>query len=257
MQLLLADERVLARVPVHPAAADHAAVRRGAGHRHAGNADDRPAAGLAGGAGKYLACLAFYVVLWLPTLVYLPVLLDLHASWTCRRARPGRVMTMAGVFLAALAAVCCCCRCWGRRCRRGPSRCCRRRLARGGVGGWHALHAGRRPPPRASRSASTRTRCLRSTSACSWPGRCSWRWGCWSAAWCAIQMVAALVSMVLGLLFIVAGFWRPELARPGRCTGLSIFFSVPLHFDRAFTRGVLDTPAPDPVRLGDAAVACS
>src|SRR5262245_52030964 len=27
---------------------------------------------------KYLACLAFYVVLWLPTLVYLPVLLDLR-----------------------------------------------------------------------------------------------------------------------------------------------------------------------------------
>src|SRR5215831_20951071 len=27
---------------------------------------------------KYLACYAFYVILWLPTLLYLPVLLDLH-----------------------------------------------------------------------------------------------------------------------------------------------------------------------------------
>src|SRR6516165_6828177 len=27
---------------------------------------------------KYVACFAFYVALWLPTLVYLPVLLDLH-----------------------------------------------------------------------------------------------------------------------------------------------------------------------------------
>src|SRR5262245_3834432 len=27
---------------------------------------------------KYVACFAFYVVLWLPTLAYLPVLLDLH-----------------------------------------------------------------------------------------------------------------------------------------------------------------------------------
>src|SRR5947209_6430296 len=28
--------------------------------------------------GKYVACLAFYVLLWVPTLAYLPVLLDLH-----------------------------------------------------------------------------------------------------------------------------------------------------------------------------------
>src|SRR5205085_1962105 len=27
---------------------------------------------------KYFACLAFYVLLWVPTLAYLPVLLDLH-----------------------------------------------------------------------------------------------------------------------------------------------------------------------------------
>src|SRR4029078_11337831 len=30
---------------------------------------------------KFVACFAFYVVLWLPTLVYLPVLADLHAQW--------------------------------------------------------------------------------------------------------------------------------------------------------------------------------
>ena len=28
------------------------------------------------------------------------------------------------------------------------------------------------------------------------------------------QMVAALVSLVLGLVFIVAGFWRPDMDRP-------------------------------------------
>src|SRR5438128_2144804 len=38
---------------------------------------------------KYVACLAFYVLMWVPTLAYLPILLDLHdfqaefhASWT-------------------------------------------------------------------------------------------------------------------------------------------------------------------------------
>jgi hypothetical protein len=53
------------------------------------------------------------------------------------------------------------------------------------------------------------------------------------------QMVAALVSLALGLVFIVAGFLHPE---PG--SGLyrfAYFFSVPLHFERAFTRGVIDT----------------
>src|SRR5262245_31779630 len=30
---------------------------------------------------KFVACFGFYLVLWLPTLLYLPVLADLHAEW--------------------------------------------------------------------------------------------------------------------------------------------------------------------------------
>jgi ABC-type transport system involved in multi-copper enzyme maturation permease subunit len=30
---------------------------------------------------KFIACFAFYLVLWFPTLIYLPVLADLHAKW--------------------------------------------------------------------------------------------------------------------------------------------------------------------------------
>src|SRR5262245_15218039 len=50
---------------------------------------------------KYVACLAFYVVLWLPTLLYLPVLMGAHAPvsdlehWTFYRV----------LFLAGLAAL--------------------------------------------------------------------------------------------------------------------------------------------------------
>jgi hypothetical protein len=54
------------------------------------------------------------------------------------------------------------------------------------------------------------------------------------------QMVSALVALSLGLVFIVAGFWRPE-ADGGTLYRAIYFFSVPLHFDRAFTRGVVDT----------------
>src|SRR5436189_4367984 len=46
---------------------------------------------------KYLACLAFYVVLWLPTLAYLPALQGasapvLHAAWT-----PWSICLVAGL----------------------------------------------------------------------------------------------------------------------------------------------------------------
>jgi ABC-2 type transport system permease protein len=54
------------------------------------------------------------------------------------------------------------------------------------------------------------------------------------------QLVAAIVSMAIGLIFIVAGFVRPE-QDGGGLYQLVYFFSVPLHFDRAFTRGVIDT----------------
>jgi hypothetical protein len=53
-------------------------------------------------------------------------------------------------------------------------------------------------------------------------------------------MVSAIVALALGLLFIGAGFWRPE--QDGSLLYRTMyFFSVPLHFDRAFTRGLLDT----------------
>jgi hypothetical protein len=54
------------------------------------------------------------------------------------------------------------------------------------------------------------------------------------------QLVAAVIALALGLVFIVAGFWRPE-NDGGLGYQLVYFFSVPLHFDRAFTRGVIDT----------------
>src|SRR5205814_3861264 len=54
------------------------------------------------------------------------------------------------------------------------------------------------------------------------------------------QMVAALIALALGLVFIVAGFWRPE-QDGGPLYQVIYFFSVPLHFERAFTRGVIDT----------------
>jgi ABC-2 type transport system permease protein len=55
------------------------------------------------------------------------------------------------------------------------------------------------------------------------------------------QMVSALVSLFLSLIFIVAGFWRPDLDTGSALYQVLFFFTVPLHFDRNFSRGLLDT----------------
>ena len=55
------------------------------------------------------------------------------------------------------------------------------------------------------------------------------------------QMVAALISLVLGLLFILAGFWRPDMDSSSLTYQILYFFSVPLHFSRDFSRGLVDT----------------
>ena len=55
------------------------------------------------------------------------------------------------------------------------------------------------------------------------------------------QMVAALVSLILSLLFIVAGFWRPDLGSSDPVYQVIYYVSVPLHFSHDFTRGILNT----------------
>jgi hypothetical protein len=55
------------------------------------------------------------------------------------------------------------------------------------------------------------------------------------------QMVAALVSLVVSLGFIVTGFWRPDMDTSQRLYQGLYFFSVPLHFSRDFSRGLIDT----------------
>jgi len=55
------------------------------------------------------------------------------------------------------------------------------------------------------------------------------------------RIVAALVSLALSLIFLVAGFWRPEMDTGGLLYQVVYFFSVPLHFSRDFTRGLIDS----------------
>ena len=122
---------------------------------------------------KYLACFAFYVVLWLPTLLYLPILLDLdwHTGevsidlWPVVSSYLG--LALAGAMFLAL--------------------------------------------------------------------------GLFISSLVRSQMVAALLTLFLGLGFIVVGLWRPEMDSGSLLYRILYFFTVPLHFSRDFSRGIIDT----------------
>jgi ABC-type transport system involved in multi-copper enzyme maturation permease subunit len=187
--------------------------------------------------GKYLACLGFYVVLWLPTLVYLPALQGAKAvivepAFTAysvlmlaglaaflvgavmlipRLGTPGRLVSLALVFVGAGLAVA-----FG--------------LLHYHLDDKHLLEV-----PALLDPAPVLSTYLGMFLA----GAMFLAIGLLVSSLVRDQMVAALVSLGLGLVFIVAGFLRPE---PG--SGLyqfAYFFSVPLHFERTFTRGVIDT----------------
>jgi ABC-type transport system involved in multi-copper enzyme maturation permease subunit len=189
--------------------------------------------------GKYLACLGFYVLLWLPTLVYLPVLLNLHdwqwnPVWTV-----WSIMLVSGLgamllaFLLALVPL-------GTRGRIVSLVLLLAGACATGIGGWYHYHqdashflgvsAGIDPMP-----------VISSYLGLFFAGAMFLAVGMLVSSLVRSQMVAALVSLVLSLIFIVAGFWRPEMDTSSGLYQVIYFFSVPLHFSRDFCRGLVDT----------------
>jgi len=55
------------------------------------------------------------------------------------------------------------------------------------------------------------------------------------------QLVAALVSLALGLGFIVTGFWMPDVEGGSPLYRALYLVSVPQHFSHDFCRGLIDT----------------
>ena len=187
---------------------------------------------------KYLACLAFYLILWLPTLAYLPALQGaswpiIQPAWTpySQALVTGLGVTLLGLLLLIP--------------RLGTSR----RLAylillAAGVAATGAgayLHYTRDTDHLIEIPVLLDPYPVLSTYLGMFlAGGMFLALGLLVSSLVRDQMVSALVAMTLGLVFIVAGFWRPE-ADGGPLYRLVYFFSVPLHFDRAFTRGVIDT----------------
>jgi ABC-2 type transport system permease protein len=124
---------------------------------------------------KFLAAFAFYCLMWVPTLLYLPALLDVSwsGSWWQAGVDPNPVVTsylglaLAGAMFLAL--------------------------------------------------------------------------GLFVSNLVRSQMVSALISLALGLMFIVVGIWKPDIDTGSALYRLLYYFSVPLHFERGFARGIVDT----------------
>ena len=55
------------------------------------------------------------------------------------------------------------------------------------------------------------------------------------------QMIAALIALFIGMIFVVAGIWKPDMDTSDTPYKILYYFTVPLHFERNFGRGLIDT----------------
>jgi len=124
-------------------------------------------------AGKYLGAVLFYLVMWLPTLAYVPILVGLDFETGETKIDPAPVVTTAvGVVL---------------------------------VGGMFLAI------------------------------------GLFVSSLVRSQLVAALIALVFSLAFVVIDFLQPFLDPNAGVAKVVNYLSVPEHFRRDFTRGVIDT----------------
>jgi ABC-type transport system involved in multi-copper enzyme maturation permease subunit len=192
---------------------------------------------------KYVACFAFYVVLWLPTLAYLPILCDLqrpefHESWTFYSVTlvTGLALMLLSALLAVVPA--------GTPLRVASVVLLLLGVIAAGVGSWgHYAEVLRGAEPLVS---------MAPPGIDAWPVVASYlgialvgamflALGLLVSSLVRSQMVAALVSLVLSLAFIVPAFWWPEMDINSLLNRSRNFVSVPLHFSKDFTRGLVDT----------------
>ncbi|MFO0826333.1 MAG: ABC transporter permease [Gemmataceae bacterium] len=186
-------------------------------------------------AAKFVACFWFYLVLWLPTLVYLPVLADLHAKWE-PALTVWSILLLLGIPMILVSKIA--------FLRDGPGW-----LVYGvgllgllmSVGGGYmhftqdeehilTLTAGIDPAP-------IWTSYLGIVLA----GSMFLALGLFVSSLVKAQLEAWMMSLLLGLVFVLPGLLR-WVFEPGSVGYEVVYFvSVPEHFRRTFTRGQVDT----------------
>lgn len=190
---------------------------------------------------KFAACYLFYLLLLLPTLVYLPVLLDLKvvaAKWV---VTPWSVVLLVGLTCVLLGVV-------TSVVRLGPlaMSLVLGGLLLGGLGLWG--HCSKDTEHLLTLSAGVDPRpALTSYLGLALAGAMFLAMGLLVSSLVRSQIVAALVSLALSLVFllggllVLGGFLTPPADTSVFSYRLLSFASVPLHFSRDFGRGLIDT----------------
>jgi ABC-2 type transport system permease protein len=191
---------------------------------------------------KFLACYLFYVLLLLPTLLFLPLLLNLHDAEYHPAFTPWSITLLAGLALFVLGLL--------------------TALVRLGmtsfllvvVGGLAALvglwgHYVVDPGPHVIEATAgiDPMPVVTSYLGLALAGAMFLALGLWVSSLVRNQLVAALVALALNLVFllggllVLGGFLAPPSDTGQSWYRLLTFFSVPLHFSRDFTRGLVDS----------------
>jgi ABC-2 type transport system permease protein len=191
---------------------------------------------------KFLACYLFYVLLWLPTLLYLPVLLNLHDPQYHRVMTPWSVTLLIGLGLLLLGLLLA--------------------IVRLGItafalvvigtiaalaGAWGHYVADPAPHVFEVTPGIDPMPIVTSYLGLALAGAMFLALGLWVSSLVRNQLVAALIALALNLVFILGGLLVVGgfVATPSDTSvfgyRLLSFVSVPLHFSRDFARGLVDT----------------
>jgi len=190
--------------------------------------------------GKYVACLAFYVLIWVPTLVYLPILVDMRAPvWDLSAWTPFSITMVAGLA-AMVAALVLALLPGGKNSRLVSLGLLLAGAVAAAIGGWwhyqrETVHlvdvpTGIDPFPVVSAYLGLIL-----------AGAMFLALSLLVSSLVRSQMVAGLVSLLLCLAFVAVGFARPDSATDSPLYRGLFFVSVPLHYHRDFSRGIIDT----------------
>jgi ABC-type transport system involved in multi-copper enzyme maturation permease subunit len=194
---------------------------------------------------KYVACYGFYVLMWLPTLLYLPILTDWQ--WTTVDIDTGDSAALWNYGIVALVLI----------------------VSILVSLGLFAMNLIRWRPFSALVWLIFLAGTLAATVALAWPMVTTHQW--WTVQWqldpgpilttylglalagamflsiglfvsslVDSQMISAIVSLFIGLIFI-AGMWSPELDTSEWVYKIVFYFSVPMHFAQDFSRGIIHT----------------
>ncbi len=190
---------------------------------------------------KFLACLALYVLMWLPTLLYLPVLLNLQIDWPgwslARMLVVGGVAAPIGLAIITFSI--------GRWRRLGAV------AALAGIGSLIAgivmLRFFDKQPFCPVTPGIDPMPVLATYLGLFAAGAMFLALGLWISSLVRSQIVAALMALAVNLLFILGGlmilggFYTPPADAQQSTFRIMNFLSVPLHISQDFSRGIIDT----------------